>query len=155
MNLYYAVAYNWGMVNRHGYVVQVGTLEECNRAAEEERVDRAGKYGIAVYPAGVEDPEPVSYYCSRLGEAQLGNDARYEAARCIGFHVLAIFEGHQQGDLPDSLRKYCQTWVGAINKFNEEWRPGVKLPPDDGWDVSKPLESLDGIGFEDFGEVGQ
>lgn len=70
--VYLAIAYRYGDINGHWYVVSADTDKEKVLAlAELEPHDRGGKYGVAVTchkPNG--DTENVAYFPSSIGEAK-------------------------------------------------------------------------------------
>ena len=93
-SVYVVVAYRWGTLNNHNYIVTAtADRTAALAAAEDERDGRGGKYGVEVveYPG----EERIAYFASS-GDPQ---DARgpkesddLHAAHYLGEHLLVAFQ---------------------------------------------------------------
>lgn len=137
--LYYAVAYNWGKINRYQYMVKIGSLQECKQAAEVHQADRAGVFGVAIFSAEGKERSLVEYYSSKYGETEPVYDVSLANYQRIGSLALTLYR--RGVVLPDELARLCRHLESSKTASNGH---------DD-----MVCDVVDGIRFEDFGEVGQ
>ena len=103
--VYIAVAYRWGELNNHNYMVAAGADREsiCEIASDEADF-RGGKYGVAVFEASnVRDSavtgQCCAYYKSMAGEDEPYTNRRSVLAERLGFKaVLALEDGYVRGE---------------------------------------------------------
>ena len=97
-SVYVVVAYRWGTLNNHNYIVTATTdRAEAIAAAEEECDGRGGKYGVEVvaYPA----EERIAYFRSsgEAADATAPEDSRdLHAAHYIGEAILSAFKSGER-----------------------------------------------------------
>lgn len=123
MNAFYAViAYRWGWLNAHQYLVAMCADEETAKAwGEFEQQARAGKYGVLVarqslppLPDKESDDydgatfETVAYYPSRDCENEPQMNFRLRAAERIGTYVTHVVEGDGLLVTPEELAKFVR-----------------------------------------------
>lgn len=89
MSNYICIAYRWGDINNHWYILYVGCdLMKARALASNEPQDRGGKYGAAVLEYVEEDGEGgtrlIDYYPSMSGEKRPAHNYRIDFFRDLG-----------------------------------------------------------------------
>lgn len=104
--VFYAIAYRWDAHNGHTYFVHAGTDKQAVMdRAEQERYNRGGKYGVAVYDQS--SHEQIAYFPS-LAHPDAGKsyyDDRLLNREHLGDEVRLVYMAHkrlQNGELPVS-----------------------------------------------------
>lgn len=100
--VYIVLAYRWGWVNNTHYIVKVliDDLDGAIEAADEEAMNRGGKYGIVVLEFSAGDHRRVHYAPSAYREDREFTNPRIEIFRSLG---QTVFFGATDGktSLPD------------------------------------------------------
>lgn len=83
--IYLVIAYRWGDLNGHQYIVHAGLDREAAlEAAETEAGDRGGKYGCAVYECTGGDHKIIHYASAYHGESGPTHNYTTDALITIG-----------------------------------------------------------------------
>jgi hypothetical protein len=87
------IAYRWGWINAHQYIVRVTTdLQAAKDAADAEAAHRGGKYGVTVWG---NEGASVYHAPSCYGESKAHVNYRVEMMESVGCAVVAALEdGH-------------------------------------------------------------
>lgn len=84
------IAYRWGWINAHQYVVSVTTdLRAARDSADAEAAHRGGKYGVTVWD---NNGAAVYHAPSIYGEARAHVNYRMEMMESVGCAVVAALE---------------------------------------------------------------
>lgn len=102
------IAYRWGWLNDHQYIVRVTTdLQEAQDAADAEAAYRGGKYGVTVWD---KDGAAVHHAPSCYGEKAAHINYRVEMFETVGREVVCAIEEES----PMSLDAIAARWRRAV-----------------------------------------
>jgi hypothetical protein len=96
MQTYIAIAYRWGNLNAHWYLVYAGSDEtKAHALAENETHHRGGKYGCAVVRANEngDEFESIGYYPSMGGEERPFHNHRIDMFESLGHKMHDFANG--------------------------------------------------------------
>ncbi len=152
--IYLVIAYRWGWLNGHQYIVHASTDREAAlEAAEAEADDRAGKYAMVVTERDGEAESRIHYIPSSYGEANPSHNHRIDMFQSLG---SALHDWVEEGfamlpnpDRPGTLSyvkvedKPPQWLIEAVKKkiemekFMADLRNGKVIPEIIGIDMAK------------------
>ena len=105
MNCYLIVAYRFGTLNAHSYFVGCYTdKDEACRLARNERDDRGGKYGVAVYEFNGMDNSICEYVPSSRGESNPTESGAIRAAKSFGMKYVPLLESGKEVTILEMAR---------------------------------------------------
>lgn len=119
--IYIAIAYRYGWLNGHWYILAASTVRETAEAyAQSECFGRGGKYGIEVVEMiEGQDDKRVAYFPSAWGEKEPTGNQRICLEHSFGTRLLSdIEERERKGeDVPKWIIDVLETERGIAKAF--------------------------------------
>jgi hypothetical protein len=126
---YLVVAYRWGWLNNHQYIIYCGPDEtKAIALADSETGDRGGKYGAAVYKFNDDgtDYEKIYYTSSSYGEEKPYHNYRIDMFESLGHCMHDYADGYVFLPDPDKkgfmkrVDKRPPTWIKELVEREEK-----------------------------------
>lgn len=106
MTLYMVIAYRWGQLNGHQYLVYCGVdRDRAGSRARAEQVERGGKYGCAVYQLDENgaNPKLVEYFgASMHNETAPFHNAQIDYLNRLGYLLQCYVRGAAYRAMPEN-----------------------------------------------------
>ena len=127
------IAYRWGWINAHQYVVRVtNDLQAAKDAADAESMHRGGKYGVTVWD---NDGSAVYHAPSSYREDRAHVNYRTEMFEAVGLHVVVGIEDGK----PLTADQIAEVWKREV-QMQEIMERADQSQPNAGVEGRKPAQ---------------